>query len=217
MVKSAKCVIRNTTGCALCLDHPSKCIDRSVKVILIQHTVFCCCSIKPSRTRGLDQDATSSSNGHLGVSGVVLEVKKEMLARSDMMPRRPLGRACGKRVPLVEARDSMCMCLNLLSEVSASSRTAYFLEALTQVMVCDPCPHILKVAISLRSNMKHQRSSDTARLNRSVHRTIPNLHSCADSTSEPKVGVPHANRSGLRSSNVPLDHYEARKGSNRSE
>ena len=73
------------------MDHPGKCIDGTVKVILIQHTVFCCCSIKPSRTRGLNQDATRSSNGHLGVSGVVLEVEKDMLARSDMMPRRPRG------------------------------------------------------------------------------------------------------------------------------
>jgi hypothetical protein len=65
-------MFKNTAVCALCLDHPGKCIDRTVKVILIQHTVFCCCSIEPGGARGLNQDATSSSNGDLSVGSVVL-------------------------------------------------------------------------------------------------------------------------------------------------
>lgn len=134
-----------------------------------------------------------------------------------MMPCRPRGRARGKKNLLVEARDTACTYLNLLSNVSTSSGSAYLPEALTQVMVCDPRPHVFEVAISLRSNMKHERSSNTARLDWSVHWTIPNLHFCADSTSKPEVRVPHTNGSRLGSSNVPLDHYEARKRPDRSE
>jgi len=72
MVKSADRILKNAAEYALCLDHSGKCISRTIEVILIQHTVLCCCSIKPGGARGLNQDATSSSNGDLSVGGVVL-------------------------------------------------------------------------------------------------------------------------------------------------